>query len=67
MEKMKGKKIPLHLYLNLIDKEHKTPSGNARNKLVEITDEKLEAMLNFDTIMTAETALLLNLIDSIEE
>ena len=66
MEKMKDRKIPLCLYLNLIDKEHKIPKGNAKNKLIEITEERLEAMLNFDTIVTAETALALNLIDEVE-
>tara|TARA_R100000951_G_scaffold115132_2_gene122231 strand:+ start:16299 stop:17000 length:702 start_codon:yes stop_codon:yes gene_type:complete len=67
MEKMKGIKIKLHEYLHLIDKDHKCPAGNAKNKLVEITEERLEAMLNFDTIINAEMALKLNLIDEIEE
>ena len=67
MEKMKGRKIKLHEYLNLIDKDYKCPSGNARNKMVEITEERLEAMLNFDTIIGADMALKLNLIDEIEE
>jgi ATP-dependent protease ClpP protease subunit len=66
LEKMEGKKIPLHKYLNLINKDHKCPTGNAKNKMIEITDERLEAMLNFDTIIDAETALALNLIDEIE-
>jgi ATP-dependent protease ClpP protease subunit len=66
IEKMKGRKIKLHEYYHLIDKDHKCPKGNAKNKLIEITEERLEAMLNFDTIISAEMALKLNLIDEIE-
>ena len=52
--------------MKLIDKADQVPKGNAKNKKITITRERLEAMLNFDTIIDAETALALNLIDEIE-
>jgi ATP-dependent protease ClpP protease subunit len=65
-EKIGDRKLPLWLYLKLINKEYKCPSGNAKNKMIEIDRDKLEEMLNFDTIIDAETALKLNLIDKIQ-
>ena len=66
LKKINGRKIKLHEYLNLIDKNSECPTGNARNKLVEIDLERLRAMLNFDTIINADIAFRLNLIDKIE-
>ena len=58
--------ITLEEYLLLIDKAHEIPKGNAKNKKIKIDRKRLEAMLNFDTILNAEMALKLNLIDKIE-
>ena len=66
LEKIGDRKITLQKFLRLINKEEEIPSGNAKNKLVNINKERLEKMLNFDTIIDAETALQLNLIDKIE-
>lgn len=65
LEKIGDSKITIAKYLTLIGKHDKIPKGNAQNKLVSIDREKLEKMLDFDTIIDAETALALNLIDEI--
>jgi len=66
LEKIDGRKLSLWKYLTLVGKQNEIPSGNAKNKKVEINCERLQAMLNFDTFIDAETALELNLIDAIE-
>jgi ATP-dependent protease ClpP protease subunit len=66
LEKIGDRTITLEKYLNLIDKADEIPKGNAKNKKINITRERLEAMLNFDTFIDAETALELNLINEIE-
>jgi len=66
LKKIDGRKLPLHKYLTLIGKQEEIPSGNAKNKKVEINRERLQQMLNFDTFIDAQTALQLNLIDAIE-
>lgn len=65
LSKIKGHKITLEKYLLLVDKPDEIPKGNAKNKMIEIDIEKLRTMLDFDTIIDAETALELNLIDEI--
>jgi ATP-dependent protease ClpP protease subunit len=67
MEKIKGRKLTLEKYLKMVDKAGEIPSGNAKNKKIVIGRKELEEMLNFDTIIDAETALELNLIDKIED
>ena len=66
LEKIGDREITIETYLNLINKPDDIPKGNAKNKKITIDKERLEAMLNFDTIIDAETALALNLIDAIE-
>lgn len=65
LEKMRGRKITLEKYLLMVDKAEDIPKGNAKNKLIEIDINRLRVMLDFDTIIDAETALELNLIDEI--
>jgi ATP-dependent protease ClpP protease subunit len=67
LEKIKGNKITLEKYLKLIDKTGEIPAGNAKNKKIPVGKKELEEMLNFDTIIDAETALELNLVDKIED
>lgn len=67
LEKIQDRKITLEKYLTLIGKIHEVPAGNAKNKKISITRKELQEMLNFDTIIDAETALELNLIDRIED
>jgi ATP-dependent protease ClpP protease subunit len=67
LSKIGDRKITLEKYLTLIGKKKDIPVGNAKNKKISIDREKLEAMLNFDTIIDAETALELNLIDEIDK
>lgn len=66
LEKIGDRKIKLYKYLSMTGKVHEIPAGNAKNKLVEMNKQTLEQMLNFDTIIHADTALELNLIDEIE-
>lgn len=65
MEKVSGREIPLSLYLKLIGKEEEAPKNSV--KKVKIEKKQLEKMLDFDTILDAETALLLNFIDEVME
>ena len=65
LEKMDGRKITVGKYLAMVGKKGEIPNGNAKNKKIEIDREKLQVMLDFDTIIDAETALELNLIDEI--
>jgi len=67
LEKMKGRKISIEKYLKLINKPNEIPAGNAKNKKISIERKELQEMLNFDTIIDAETALELNLSDKIED
>jgi hypothetical protein len=67
LDKIGDRKITLEKYLTLIGKELEIPQGNAKNKKVLIGRKELQEMLNFDTIIDAETALELNLIDKIED
>lgn len=67
LAKIGDRTITLEKYLTLIGKKDDIPKGNAKNKRINIDREKLEAMLNFDTIIDAETALELNLIDEIDK
>jgi ATP-dependent protease ClpP protease subunit len=67
LNKMNDKKITLEKYLILIGKQSEIPSGNAKHKKILIGRKELQEMLNFDTIIDAETALELNLIDKIED
>jgi len=67
LDKIKDKRITLEKYLILINKEDQIPKGNAKNKLIEIDRDKLQSMLNFDTIFNAQDALELGLIDKIKE
>jgi ATP-dependent protease ClpP protease subunit len=66
LSKIDGRKLTLEKYLTLIGKQEDIPSGNAKNKQVEIDRERLQKMLDYDTFIDAETALSLNLIDKIE-
>lgn len=66
LEKIGDRTITIEKYLTMIGKKDDVPKGNAKNKRINIDRKKLEAMLNFDTIIDAETALELNLIDEIE-
>ena len=65
LSKMEGSKITLENYLTLVDKREEIPKGNAKNKLITIDRDRLQTMLDFDTIIDAEMALKLNLIDEI--
>ena len=65
LNKIGDSKISLEKYLTLIDKKDEIPKGNAKNKMITIDRKKLQVMLDFDTIIDAETALELNLIDGI--
>lgn len=65
LEKIGGRKITIEKYLTMVGKQYDVPKGNAKNKMVEINKERLQTMLDFDTIIDAETALELNLIDEI--
>lgn len=67
LDKINDKKITLEKYLTLIGKQSEIPSGNAKHKKILIGRKELQEMLNFDTIIDAETALELNLIDKIED
>jgi hypothetical protein len=67
LDKIGNRKITLEKYLTLIGKESEIPQGNAKNKKIAIGRKELQEMLNFDTIIDAETALELNLIDKIED
>lgn len=67
LQKIGSRTITLEKYLTLIGKKEDIPKGNAKNKKINIDREKLEVMLNFDTILDAETALELNLIDAIDK
>jgi ATP-dependent protease ClpP protease subunit len=67
LDKISDRKITLEKYLTLIDKQSEIPVGNAKNKKIPIGRKELQEMLNFDTIIDAETALELNLIDKIED
>jgi ATP-dependent protease ClpP protease subunit len=67
LQKMEGKSLTLKDYLTAIGKEDDIPSGNGKNKQINITRKQLEKMLNFDTIMSPKMALQLNLIDEIIE
>lgn len=67
LSKIQDNKITLEKYLSLINKKEEIPIGNAKNKKISIQKKELQEMLNFDTIIDAETALELNLIDKIEE
>jgi hypothetical protein len=67
LDKIGDRKITLEKYLTLIGKESEIPQGNAKNKKILIGRKELQEMLNFDTIIDADTALELNLIDKIED
>jgi ATP-dependent protease ClpP protease subunit len=67
LDKISDRKITLEKYLTLIDKKSEIPVGNAKNKKISIGRKELQEMLNFDTIIDAETALELNLIDKVED
>jgi ATP-dependent protease ClpP protease subunit len=67
LDKISDRKITLEKYLTLIDKQSEIPVGNAKNKKIPIGRKELQEMLNFDTIIDAETALELNLVDKIED
>ena len=67
LDKISDRKITLEKYLTLIDRQSEIPAGNAKNKKIPIGRRELQEMLNFDTIIDAETALELNLIDKIED
>jgi ATP-dependent protease ClpP protease subunit len=67
LDKISDRKITLEKYLTLIDRQSEIPAGNAKNKKISIGRKELQEMLNFDTIIDAETALELNLIDKIED
>jgi ATP-dependent protease ClpP protease subunit len=66
LDKIGDRTITVESYFKLIDKMHEIPKGNAKNRKMKIGRKEIEAMLNFDTIIDAETALALNLIDAIE-
>lgn len=67
LHRLQDKKITLEKYLTLVGKQNEIPSGNAKNKKIFITRKELQEMLNFDTIIDAETAFELNLIDRVED
>ncbi len=67
LDKIQDNKITLEKYLKLIGKANEIPAGNAKNKKILIGKKELQEMLNFDTIIDADTALELNLIDKIED
>lgn len=67
LDKIQDNKITLEKYLKLVGKASEIPAGNAKNKKILIGRKELQEMLNFDTIIDAETALELNLIDKIED
>jgi len=65
LKKIDNRKILLWEYLTMVDKEDEIPKNNSKNKLISITRDRLKVMLDFDTIIGAEMALKLNLIDEI--
>tara|TARA_R100000951_G_scaffold115767_1_gene124988 strand:+ start:689 stop:1384 length:696 start_codon:yes stop_codon:yes gene_type:complete len=67
LEKIKDNKMTLRAYNKLIGKEHKTPKGGAGNKLIKIDRDRLERMLEFDSLVDPKDALKLGLIDEIIE
>lgn len=66
LDKIGDRKLSLEKYLTLIGRQEEIPSGNAKNKKINIDRERLRRMLDYDTFIDAETALELNLIDKIE-
>jgi len=67
LEKIGDNKISIRRYNWLIDKVDRTPAGGKGNKLVKIDRDRLEAMMNFDSLVDCKDALSLGLIDEIIE
>ena len=60
-------KISVRRYNWLIDKVDKTPKGGAGNAQISINRDRLEALMNFDSLIDCKDALSLGLIDEIIE
>jgi ATP-dependent protease ClpP protease subunit len=67
LDKIQDNKLTLEKFLSIINKTEDIPVGNGKNKKIIIGRKEIQEMLNFDTIIDAETALDLNLIDKIED
>lgn len=67
LEKIGDSKISLRAYNKLIGKDHKTPKGGAGSRLIKIDRERLERLLDFDSLIDPTDALKMGLIDEIIE